>query len=106
MPFSIKILVFLFSVGFFIGFIALIRNKSVKTFYSFLWLIVTLVLLSIVIFEKFYKYLATMLGISDASFIVIVGLISFLLVYVFYLSIKISEMSDRIQELISFTSIL
>lgn len=77
-----------------------------KTFYSTLWLLVSVFMLSLVVFESFYKGIATILGISDASFLIIVSLISFLLIYVLYLSVKISEMSDRIQELISFTSIL
>lgn len=106
MPPNIRILLIIFSCAFFLGFIALIKHRSVKSFYSFLWLIVTLGMISIVIFEKFYKGLATMLGISDASFMIIVALIAFLMVYVFYLSVKTSEMNDRIQELISATAIL
>lgn len=106
MPLFIRIMLSIFSISFFVGFVMLVRNKSVKPIYSFLWLLVALGMLSIVIFEKFYKAFATMLGITDASFMVIVGLISFLLVYVFYLSIKVSEMSDRIQELISFSAML
>lgn len=61
---------------------------------------------SVVVFEKLYKWVATTIGLTDASFLIIIALISFLMVYVLYLSVKISEMSDRIQELISFTSIL
>jgi len=77
-----------------------------KPFYSALWMAITLFMLSLVVFEKAYKSIATLLGIEDASFLVIVSLISFLLLYVLHLSVKISEMSDRIQELISFVSIL
>jgi hypothetical protein len=106
MPIFIRVILSIFSISFFVGFVLLVRNKSVKPIYSFLWLMVALGMLSIVVFEKFYKAVATLLGITDASFMFIVGLISFLLVYVFYLSIKISEMSDRIQELISFSAML
>lgn len=63
-------------------------------------------MLSVVIFEGFYKWLASVLGLNDASFLIIISLISFLMVYVLYLSIKISEITDRIQELISYASIL
>ncbi len=63
-------------------------------------------MLSFVVFEKIYKWIATKIGLTDASFLIIVGLLSFLFIYVLYLSIKISEMSDRIQELISNASIL
>lgn len=106
MTLTLKILVLVFGAILFSIFIAVVRKKSVKPFYSALWLIISLFIFSFVLFERFYKWIATMLNISDASFLVIVGLISFLLVYVMYLSIKISVMSDRIQELISQTSIL
>lgn len=103
---SIKLLVFLFGIVFFLVFIFSSRNKSLKPFYSALWLLISIYMLSFAIFEKTIKSIATFLGFSDASFLVIVSLISFLMLYVFHLSIKISTMSDRIQELISFTSIL
>lgn len=106
MPFKIKLMLAIFSGLFFIAFWYLIRHKSVKPVYSFLWMMITLGMISMVVVEPFYKGIATLLGIWDASFMVIVGLIAFLLVYAFYLSIKVSEMSDRIQELISISAIL
>ena len=106
MPLFIKILSLIFALLFFLIFIFLIKKRSIKPFYSFIWLCISLLMFSIIIFEKFYKWIATVLGISDASFLIIISVIFFLLIYVLYLSIKISEMSDRIQELISFTSIL
>jgi hypothetical protein len=101
-----KVLTIIFSVTFFIFFINMLSKRSIKPFYSFLWLTISLLMFSVVIFEKFYKMIATTIGITDASFLIIVSVIFFLLIYVLYLSIKISEMSDRIQELISFTAIL
>jgi len=106
MPFNFKILAFISALFFFTVFFALIRRKSVKPFYIFLWFSVALIFLSIVVFEKFYKYLASLLQITDASFIIIVAVIFFLMVYVLHVSIRISELSDRIQELISHTAIL
>lgn len=106
MPLYLKIISLVFGLFFFMIFINLVKKKSIKPFFTTLWLLVSLFMLSIVIFEGFYKAIATGLGLTDASFLIIVALISFLLVYVLYLSIKISEMSDRIQELISYTSIL
>ena len=106
MQLSLKIIALLFGLIFLIIFISLLRRKNVKPFYSTLWLIVSIFMISLVLFEKFYKWIATSLGITDASFLIIVGLISFLLAYVLHLSIKICQMSDRIQELISFNSIL
>lgn len=106
MNISLRILVVLVGIIFTFIFFSLARKKSIKPFYTTLWLLVTLFIFSLVIFEKFYKWVATQLGIADASFLVIVGFISFLLIYVLYLSIKISIISDRIQELISHSSIL
>ena len=63
-------------------------------------------MLSTVLFEGFFKRISTYLGLNDASLLIIITLISFLIIYVLHLSIKISEMGDRIQELISFASIL
>ena len=106
MPIHLKIVSFLFAISFLITFFVLIRKKAVKPFYTSLWLAVSSFMISIVVFEKFYKWLATNLGLTDASFLIIIALISFLMIYVLHLSIKLSEMGDRIQELISFTSIL
>ena len=106
MQLSLKILTLLLGLIFLWVFISLLRKKNIKPFYSTLWLLVSLFMISLVLFEGFYKQIATYLGITDASFMVIVSLISFLLLYVWHLSVKISEMSDRIQELISYTSIL
>ena len=102
----LKIFVFLFGILIFAIFFTLIKKRTVKPFYNALWLAVSIFVLSISPLERFYKTIATKLGISDASFLVIVGFISFLLVYVLYLSIKISELSNKIQELISHSSIL
>jgi hypothetical protein len=106
MQLSLKILILLFSFIFLVVFISLLKRRNIKPFYSTLWLMVSLFMISLVAFEKGYKWIATSLGIADASFLIIVSLISFLLVYVLHLSIRISQMSDRIQELISYAGIL
>ncbi len=106
MPFYAKLFSILLVFLFIIIFIFLLRKRSIRPFYSLLWLFITLLILSVLIFESFFKWVATQLGLTDASFLIFVGVIFFLLIYVLHLSIKVSEMSDRIQELISFTSIL
>ncbi len=106
MTLNIKIVATILSLVFFTFFVKIISNRSIKPFYSFLWLTISLLMFSVVLFEKFYKTIATYLGIVDATFLIIIAIIFFLLIYILYLSIKISEMSDRIQELISFTAIL
>ncbi len=91
---------------FFLVFLVVVRRRSMKPFYSFLWLFVSVLMFSFVLLEKVYKWFATLIGLRDASFLVTNGLVFFLLVYILYLTVKVSEMSDRIQELISHTAIL
>lgn len=106
MPISFKIFALLLSVLFGIVFLSLITKKQIKPFYSFLWLIISGSMISLVVFERFYKNIATLIGIDDASFMVLIMLFVFVLFYLIHLTIKISTMSDQVQELISYTAIL
>ena len=98
MPLYLKIISLLFAGSFFSAFFILIRKKATKPFYSAIWFAVSVLMISVVVFESFYKWIANLLGLTDASFLIIMALISFLMIYVFHLSIKLSEMGDRIQE--------
>jgi hypothetical protein len=106
MPPNVKILAAVCAAALFVIFLFLVRRRSVRPFYASLWLGVSVLMLSLVVFEKSYKKLADLLQIRDASFLVFIGAIVFLLVYVLHLSIKVSEISDRVQELISYVAIL
>ncbi|GEM_PF-566175 len=106
MPLNVKILALISSLVFFAVFLGLIKRKSMKPFYAFLWFTIGLIFLSAVLLEKSYKALADFLQLTDASFIFIVGLLYFLMIYVLHLSIRITELGDRIQELISHTAII
>jgi len=106
MPPSLKILVVICASAFLLTFLLLAKRGSVKPFYSALWLLISLLMFSVAAFEKCYKGIADQLGIRDASFLIFVGAILFLLVYVLHLSLKISELSDRMQEVISNVAIL
>ena len=50
--------------------------------------------------------IAFKLGLGDASFLIILGVVFFQLIYILHLSIRISELSDRVQELISTIGII
>jgi len=106
MSLNLKIIALLCALVLFATFLFLVRKRSVTPFYSTLWLGVSVLMLSLVVFEKFYKSIADHLQIRDASFLVFIGAIVFLLVYVLHLSIKLSELSDRVQELISNVAVL
>jgi hypothetical protein len=106
MEVKIKLLAATYLIVLFSAFFFMIKNKSVKPFYLLLWLLVCLFMLSFVVFEKQYQWIAGVLSVQNATLLVIVALISFLLLFVLYISIKISELSNKVQELISYTSIL
>ena len=59
------------------------------------------------VLEPFYHWLAaSVIGIVDARHVIYIGLIGFLLVYIFYLTQKISRMSDQIQIILSELAIV
>lgn len=97
------------AVGFlFTVFVAMsIRSSSIRPTFAWLWISISAFLISIPFLEPVYKWFSSqVLGLDDARTIVYVPLIGFLLLYSFYMTLKLSEMSDRIQELITHTAIL
>lgn len=84
-----------------------IRRSGIRPSFAWLWLLIAAFLISIPILEPFYKWVSSgLIGIVDARTIIYVALIGFLLVYSFYMTLVMSRLSDRIQELISHTAVL
>lgn len=107
MGIKIKLIALIIGFIFFLAILRYIRKKSFKPSFSVLWISVSLFLISIPLFEPAYQWIAySIIGIIDARHIIYIVLIGFLLIYVFYLSSKITQMSDQIQNLISYTAIL
>jgi hypothetical protein len=72
-----------------------------------LWLGMAAFLLSIAVLEPLYKWIATsVIGILDARHIIYIVLISFLLVYVFFLTSMVTRLSNQVLQLISAIAIL
>jgi hypothetical protein len=105
--FKIKLLAFLAGIAFTVVIGRQIMKTRISPSCSILWLSIAGFLLSVSIFDDFYRWIAyTIVGIVDARHIIYIALIGFLLVYVFYLTSIIMRMNDQIQNLISYTSIL
>jgi hypothetical protein len=84
-----------------------VKRNTFRPSSALLWCSVPVFFISIPIFAPFYKWLSVSLfSMDDARHIIYIFIIIFLLIYDFYLSVKISQLSDRVQELISFTAIL
>lgn len=107
MGIKIKILAFVVGLIFFYFVLRFIKKNTIRPTYAFLWISMCAFLLSIPLLEPLYKWVAvSMIGIVDARHIIYITLIGFLLIYVFYLTARISQMSDQIQVLISHSAIL
>jgi hypothetical protein len=107
MGLKIKLLAFLVGIGFFGFVLRSIRGNSMRPSYAVLWTAVSLFLVSVSVLEPFYRWIAgSVIGIVDARHVIYIGLIGFLLVYVFYLTQKISRMGDQIQVLLSQLAIV
>lgn len=107
MGIKIKLIALVIGLVFMLLILRYIRKKSFRPSFSVLWIIISLFLISIPVLEPFYRWVSySIIGITDARHIIYISLIGFLLIYVFYLSSKITQMSDQIQNLISYTAIL
>lgn len=101
-----KTLLIITGLGFFIFVLLFVRKNSFRPSYAVLWIFISMFLISIPLFESFYSWLASsVMLMKDARNIIYIALIGFLLVYIFYLTIRITRMSDQIQKLISLTAI-
>ena len=107
MGIKIQIIALIVGAAFLMLVLRSIRRKSFSPSFSVLWMLVSVFLISIPALEPFYRWFSySVIGINDARHVIYIVLIGFLLVYLFYLSSKITRMSDQVQNLISNNSIL
>lgn len=107
MGLKIKMLALLVGLGFFFFVFRSVQRNAMRPAYAVLWIMMGLFLVSISVAEPLYQWLAfSVIGIADARHVVYAALIGFLMVYVFYLTQKISKMGDLLQVLLSQVAIL
>lgn len=107
MGLKIQIIAFIIGVLYFIITLRQIKKNHLRPSYSILWLSVSAFLISITVLEPVYQWISyRLMGIVDARHIIYISLIGFLLVYAFYLTIKVNRLSDQVQELISHNAIM
>lgn len=107
MGLKIKLITLILGFVFFLFVLRVVKRNHFRPNFAIYWVLLCSFLISIPLLEPLYKWIAVeLIGIFDARHIIYVSLIGFLLVYVFYLTIRVTRMSDQIQELITFTAIL
>lgn len=84
-----------------------VRSSSMRPTLAWLWLSMAGFLVSVPLLAPVYKWVSSVvMGVDDARTLIYMALLGFLLVFALYMTLKVSAMSDRIQELISHTAIL
>lgn len=84
-----------------------VKKHSLHPSYAVLWIGMSFFLASIAVFEAFYAYLARgVFGLYGGDHLMYIVLITFLLIYCFYLTTRICQMADRVAKLISFTAVI
>ncbi len=107
MGINLKIAAVIIGLVFFVLPLIFLKRNSLHPSYAVLWLAISLFLVTMPVLGGFYQFLAkSILGVSGGDHVIYIGLIGFLLIYVFYLTSKICEMADRISKLISSAAIL
>lgn len=107
MDLSHVILVLLAGLLMMVVVLGLIRARAIPPSAVLLWLCICLLVISIPFFEEYYRVIANkIIGFDDARHMFYVFSIFFLLVYSLYLTIKISQLSNYINILMSEFSIM
>jgi len=107
MGLKIKIIAFIIGIIFSLIVIRNLKRNNMNPPQTVLWLSISLFLVSIPVFEFFYQWIAkTIIGIADSRHIIYIFLIGFLLIYIFFLTIKLKHIQDQVKFLISFTAII
>lgn len=107
MGLKIKLIAFALGLAFFYVVLRSVKRNTFRPSYAVLWLGMAAFLLSIAVLEPLYKWVATsVIGILDARHIIYIVLISFLLVYAFFLTSMVTRLSNQVLQLISAIAIL
>ncbi|MCD4828090.1 MAG: DUF2304 domain-containing protein [Candidatus Cloacimonetes bacterium] len=107
MSWVFKGLVILFGFIFFFIIIRTIKRNQIGPSLAVIWITVSVFLLSISIFEDFYRWLSyQVIHIHGAQNMIFTILIGFLFLFILYLSIKITQLHTQIQKMISTIAIL
>lgn len=107
MGISLKISILLGALAIVISVFKTIKQHRLHPSFAVLWIFVALFLASLAIFEGVYAYIAKeIFGLYGGDHLIYVGLIFFLLTYVYYLTVRICQMSDRVSKLISHAAVV
>lgn len=95
MPLKSKIIVFALSLILFIFVFRLITKRKMRIEHSILWLIVSLVLIAMTLWQRLADQIAHLVGIDYPPSLYFTIAIIFALVMLFYYSVEISKLKEQ-----------
>ena len=106
MPDRLQILAIGVSVAFLILVLELVRRRKLVEEYSFLWIVVAVVVLAVSIWRELLHTAARDLGVHDPPNVLLIALTAAVLVALLGVSLVLSRQRRQIERLIEDTSIL
>lgn len=101
-----KIVALLLSLGLLILIIELVRRRKIREEYSFLWVLTSVVIFLLVIWEKLLLIVARTIGaVNPASAVYFCG-IFFIVLISLHFSVKISSLTNQVKNLTQKLSLL
>lgn len=105
-PTRLNIIVIIIGLAILVGIIDLVRRRKLNEEYSFLWLIIGIILVLITIFPESVSYISQLIGTElPINTLFFIGIIFLMLLGVFF-SLKISVLSNRVKNLSQKIAIL
>ncbi|KLU66423.1 hypothetical protein DEAC_c18220 [Desulfosporosinus acididurans] len=88
---------FSLSFGIIFAFVTIlaVRKHKLHFFYAFLWLILVAIIIFIPLTVKFWDRFAHIMGIDYGPSFIFLCAILFLIIYIYYLTITITKITDR-----------
>lgn len=102
---QIRLLLVLGSVGAFAFVVRYIRRSKVKIEHTLFWILMCVLMLVMSIFPQIPYWLSSILGVESPANFVFFALIAILLISQFFLTIRVSQLEMRLQELVQAVAI-
>lgn len=106
MLFRQKVFAIIVAISLIIIIIELVRRKKLREEYSFLWVLTSIVILILVIWYDILVWLSKFIGAAVPTSTLFVFSILFVMILLIHYSIKISELTEQIKELVQEITIL
>ena len=106
MSFRLQLIYIFVGLVFFFIIMYFIRGRKLNPSYTIFWFALAIFLISIPILQNVYVYISHQFFGFYAENLIYLILIGFLIIYVLFLTAKISKLNDQVKELITYTTIL